>query len=106
VPLTFHQRHTASTDPVWVGRVRQAVLAKALAVSTNPTAPNRDIFLAKQVLGAPDRFAAPFAVAAASAAAYGDGTANDPSDDSPTGDTALAAVIETQLWPAFTKEPT
>lgn len=100
---TLHDRAVAAENPIFRQRVRQALVAQALTALAAQGSGDPDVKLAKQVLAAPDQFAALVAIAAAQAPALGDGTNSDPTQD-PAGDGALQSLVAGQLWPALVRQ--
>lgn len=102
--LTYHERHTRSADPVFIGRTRQAILKYALYISGNPATPDNEVRLLQAVLNAPERYAQLFADAVSMNDFFGDGTSADSYIDSTAGDAALSSVVEGSVWVAFARE--
>jgi hypothetical protein len=101
---TYHERADLAGDPTFIARVRQAAVKYALYISPQPATADADVRMAKSVLGAPDHWAATFAIAAAANDFILSGDAGDGSIDSDAGDTALSSVVEGQVWPAYAAE--
>jgi hypothetical protein len=97
----YAERSVLASDPVFLGRVRNAAMRFALYQSETNSSSSGALSLASAFLNAPDIWAHQFALAVSTEPETLSGDANDPAVDSDDGDTALQYAMETRVWPSF-----
>jgi hypothetical protein len=97
---TYADRADLASDPVFLGRTRNAAMKYALYLG--PTNDGTGTWaLANSVLSSPDHWTRQFATAVSTEPETLSGDANDPATVTDEGDAALTYAIEQRVWPAF-----
>lgn len=97
----YADRAVLATDPVFLGRTRNAAMRFSLYTTQSDDATDEPLNLALSFLGSPDTWTRQFALAISTEPETLSGTANDPAVDSDEGDAALQYAMENRVWPAF-----